>query len=106
MNVRKRSGKVVPFDAEFIFRAIALASAAAGEHDEEATRGITQAVTAKLQERNEEIWDIETIQDTVEETLFEKHHYQTAKAYILYRMEKEKERLGGMDREGLLKREF
>ena len=35
MNVRKRSGKVVPFDANFISRAISLASAAAGEHDEE-----------------------------------------------------------------------
>ena len=68
MNVRKRSGKVVPFDADFISRAIALASAAAGEHDEDAIREITEAVTAKLQERREEIWDIETIQDTVEET--------------------------------------
>ncbi|HIR13693.1 MAG TPA: ribonucleoside-triphosphate reductase, adenosylcobalamin-dependent [Candidatus Choladousia intestinavium] len=106
MNVRKRSGKVVPFDADFISRAIALASAAAGEHDEDAIREITEAVTAKLQERREEIWDIETIQDTVEETLFEKHQYQTAKAYILYRMEKEKERLAGGQKEGLLKREF
>lgn len=106
MNVRKRSGKVVPFDADFISRAIALASAAAGEHDEEAIQEITEAVTRKLQERREEIWDIETIQDTVEETLFEKRQYQTAKAYILYRMEKEKERLAGEQKEGLLKREF
>ena len=30
MNVRKRSGKVVPFDAGFIHRAISLAAAAAG----------------------------------------------------------------------------
>ena len=30
MNVRKRSGKVVPFDAEFIRRAVTLAAAAAG----------------------------------------------------------------------------
>ena len=32
MNVRKRSGKVVPFDPGFISRAISLAAAAAGEH--------------------------------------------------------------------------
>ena len=69
MNVRKRSGKVVPFDAEFISRAISLASAAAGEHDEEEIAHITQAVTDKLKARGGEIWDIETIQDTVEETL-------------------------------------
>lgn len=106
MNVRKRSGKVVPFDANFISRAISLASAAAGEHDEDAINSITQAVVEKLKDRKEEIWDIETIQDTVEETLFETHHYQTAKAYIRYRLEKEKERASAGWKEGLLTREF
>lgn len=106
MNVRKRSGKVVPFDPGFISRAISLASAAAGEHDEEEIRQITSQVTEKLKKRGGEIWDIETIQDTVEETLFETKHYQTAKAYILYRMEKEKERFGTDRKEGLLSREF
>lgn len=52
------------------------------------------------------IIDIEKIQDTVEDTLFEQMHYQTAKAYILYRMEKEKERTSGTWQEGLLSREF
>lgn len=106
MNVRKRSGKVVPFDAGFILRAVALAAAAAGEHDEQAAECITQAVTDRLNERREEIWDIEAIQDTVEETLFKQQHYQTAKAYIRYRMEKEKERAAGEQKEGLLSREF
>ena len=106
MNVRKRSGKVVPFDPGFISRAISLAAAAAGEHDEEAAARITEAVTEKLRARKEEIWDIETIQDTVEETLFEHKAYQTAKAYIRYRLEKEKERAGGTEKEGLLSREF
>ena len=106
MNVRKRSGKVVPFNADFISRAVSLASAAAGEHDEEAIAQITAAVTEKLKKSSGEIWDIETIQDTVEETLFETKHYQTAKAYILYRMEKEKERTSADRKEGLLSREF
>ena len=106
MNVRKRSGKVVPFDANFISRAISLASAAAGEHDEEEIAHITQAVTDKLIARGGEIWDIETIQDTVEETLFDTRHYQTAKAYIRYRLEKEKERASADWKEGLLTQEF
>ena len=106
MNVRKRSGKVVPFDAGFISRAVSLAAAAAGEHSEEGIERITAAVTEKLRARKEEIWDIETIQDTVEETLFEQKYYQTAKAYIRYRLEKEKERAGGVEKEGLLTREF
>ena len=63
-------------------------------------------MTEKLRARKEEIWDIETIQDTVEETLFEQKYYQTAKAYIRYRLEKEKERAGGVEKEGLLTREF
>ena len=106
MNVRKRSGKVVPFEEGFIARAVTLAAAAAGEHDEQAVDAVTRLVTAKLQARGGEIQDIETIQDTVEETLFEEHHYQTAKAYIRYRLEKEKERAGGEQRDGLLSREF
>lgn len=106
MNVRKRSGKVVPFDAGFIHRAISLASAAAGEQDETAVDSMTNAVTDKLAAMGMEILDIETIQDTVEETLFQQMHYQTAKAYILYRMEKEKERTSGTWQEGLLSREF
>ena len=44
MNVRKRSGKVVPFDAEFIRRAITLAAAAAGEHDPQRVDDVTAAV--------------------------------------------------------------
>ena len=106
MNVRKRRGKAVPFDANFISRAISLASAAAGEHDEEEIAHITQAVTEKLKARGGEIWDIETIQDTVEETLFDTRHYQTAKAYIRYRLEKEKERASADWKEGLLTQEF
>ena len=106
MNVRKRSGKVDPFDPGFISRAVSLAAAAAGEHNEEGIERITGAVTEKLRARKEEIWDIETIQDTVEETLFEQKYYQTAKAYIRYRLEKEKERSGGAEKDGLLSREF
>lgn len=106
MNVRKRSGKVVPFNSEFIARAIALASAAAGEHDSEMVKKSTDGVVSKLAAMGKEILDIEKIQDTVEEILFEQGCYQTAKSYILYRLEKEKERASGEWKEGLLSREF
>ena len=106
MNVRKRSGKVVPFDADFIRRAVALASAASGETGDEAVEKVTAHTVEKLKAMNTEILDIETIQDKVEETLFEEKCYQTAKAYILYRIEKEKERASGTWKEGLLSREF
>lgn len=106
MNVRKRSGKVVAFDGEFIRRAVALASAAAGESGEELAQKVTDAVVEKLNAAGTDIIDIEKIQDTVEETLFEHRCYRTAKAYILYRIEKEKERTSGSWKEGLLSREF
>ena len=106
MNVRKRSGKVVPFDAEFIRRAITLAAAAAGEHDPQGIDRVTEAVQEKLAAIGQEIVDIERIQDAVEETLFEQQLYRTAKTYILYRVQKEKERASGEWREGILTREF
>ena len=106
MNVRKRSGKVVPFDAEFISRAISLASAATGEVDGELVNTITEDVVKRLEAKGKEIIDIEKIQDVVEDSLFENRCYQTAKAYILYRTEKEKERTNGSWKEGLLSREF
>ena len=74
MNVRKRSGKVVPFDPGFISRAVSLAAAAAGEHNEEGIDRITGAVTEKLRERKEEVWDLETMQDRVEAPMLE-HKY-------------------------------
>lgn len=106
MNVRKRSGKVVPFNADFIARAIALASAAAGEMDQDMVREATEITVDRLTAMKCEIIDIEKVQDMVEETLFEQKYYKTAKAYILYRIEKEKERARGGWEEGLLSREF
>ena len=106
MNVRKRSGKVVPFNADFIARAIALASAAAGEMDQQMVEEATRLTVNRLEEMGADTLDIEKIQDTVEETLFEQRCYKTAKAYILYRIEKDKERAGGSWEEGLLDREF
>ena len=106
MNVRKRSGKVVPFDAEFIRRAVTLAAAAAGEHEPQRVDDVTAAVEERLAAAGQDIVDIERIQDAVEETLFEKQLYRTAKTYILYRVQKEKERTSGEWREGILTREF
>ena len=106
MNVRKRSGTIVPFDKEFIVRAISLAAAAAGEHGEEAAQQAADAVEARLRQSADGVVDIEHIQDTVEEVLFEQQRFKTAKAYILYRIEKEKTRDSEDWREGLLRKEF
>lgn len=106
MNVKKRSGRIVPFDREFIRRAVLLAGAACGEHSEEAATAVAAAVTQKLEASGKSIVDIESIQDSVEETLFEQNRFRTAKAYILYRTEKEKERDLDEWKDGLLSKEF
>ena len=65
MHVKKRSGALVPFDAGFIQRAVTLAAAAAGEHDEAAVARVTAAAADKLRARGEDPVDIETIQEIV-----------------------------------------
>ena len=85
MNVRKRSGKVVPFDAEFIRRAVTLAAAAAGEHEPQRVDDVTAAVEERLAAAGQDIVDIERIQDAVEETLFEQQFYRTAKKFFIKR---------------------
>ena len=105
MQVRKRNGNIVDYDREFIVRAVTLAAAAAGEHDLD-VEAVVSGVETALAKRNERVVDIETIQDAVEESLFEQDHFPTAKAYILYRVDKEKTRGRVEWKEGLLTREF
>ena len=104
MRVKKRNGDVVPFDKKYICRAIGLAAAAAGEQDEEMGARATDAIEEKLRALSEDVVGIETIQDMVEECLFEQRRFRTAKAYILYRREKEHTREEW--KSGLLTREF
>ena len=105
MQVRKRNGNIVDYDREFIVRAVTLAAAAAGEHDMD-VEAVVDGVEKALAKRDERVMDIETIQDAVEESLFEQDHFPTAKAYILYRVDKEKTRGRVEWKEGLLTREF
>ena len=104
MKVKKRTGAIVPFDKKYILRAISLAAAAAGEQDESMETETTDMIEQKLKESGEDIIEIETIQDMVEECLFEQQRFRTAKAYILYRREKEHTREEW--KSGLLSREF
>ena len=106
MNVKKRNGKIVPFNKEYIQRAVGLAAAATGEADEEKVKIITDDVTSAIMASGKEQVDIETIQNAVEESLFKNGCYQTAKSYILYRSRKERERANGSWKEGLLSKEF
>jgi ribonucleoside-triphosphate reductase len=93
-EVRKRDGRIVPFDRQRIERAIYKAFQAVGEENEVVPRELSITVTQKLFERfgQDTVVDIETIQDVVEETLIENGFAKVAKAYILYRRKRQEAR--------------
>ncbi len=85
--VRKRDGKLEPFDQERITTAIWKAAKAVGGKDREQARHVSDEVMAELKSHFGEdgVPTVEEIQDLVEKSLIENGHAQTAKAYILYR---------------------
>jgi ribonucleoside-triphosphate reductase len=91
--VKKRDGRVVPFDIFRIERAISKAFKAVEEHLG-AERDLTTKVSKKLyrQYKDQDVVDIERIQDVVEEVLIENGFAKVAKAYILYRRKRQEAR--------------
>ena len=89
-EIIKRDGRVVPFDRERITDAIFKAAEAVG--------GVDRALAAKLSDEvvgltaslfRETLPSVEEVQDVVEKVLIENGHAKTAKAYILYRKQRE-----------------
>jgi ribonucleoside-triphosphate reductase len=88
-QVRKRDGRIVPFDPSRIERAVSKAIVAVHGKAEPATaRLVTERVTQRLwlpQDDAGLIPHVERIQDVVEQVLIQTADVQVAKAYILYR---------------------
>lgn len=86
-EIRKRDGRIVPFDAEKITDAIFKAAQAVGGNDRDIAENLTDKVVKNLlaQSQNGVIPAVEEVQDAVEVALIENGHARTAKAYILYR---------------------
>ncbi|UNC93899.1 anaerobic ribonucleoside-triphosphate reductase [Candidatus Contubernalis alkalaceticus] len=94
-EIRKRDGRVVPFDRQKITEAIFKAAKAVGGEDRTIAENLTQQVVQYLLENNQEIIPtVEGTQDTVEKILIENGHARTAKAYILYRSRRTQMREG------------
>src|SRR5512136_1397687 len=85
--VRKRDGRLEPFDQERITSAIWKAAKAVGGTDQEQAKQVSTQVVAELNRRFGEDGcpTVEEIQDLVEKMIIENGHARTAKAYILYR---------------------
>ena len=84
--VRKRDGRIVPFDYHFINKAVHNAfTSLYSDKEDNLSSLVTSEVCKILQDTvNEEIVDIETIQDNVERVL-SKLDYSLARHYITYR---------------------
>lgn len=84
--VKKRDGRVVPFDAKKISAAIFKAARAVGGEDQHLAENLAEEVVFTLLQQPREVHpSVEEIQDLVEKVLIERGHARTAKAYILYR---------------------
>jgi len=92
VNIVKRDGSVVPFDAHKIALAIEKAMKAAAEFKDGAPERVTEAVVKKLQGQKEAdttfMPTVEGLQDSVERELMLQKFPATAKAYILYRADR------------------
>ncbi|MBL7140551.1 MAG: anaerobic ribonucleoside-triphosphate reductase [Planctomycetes bacterium] len=85
-HIRKRDGRIMPFDQSKIIDAIFKAAQAVGGEDRFVAEELASAVADYLDRHYEgDTPDIEDIQDMVEKVLIETGHAKTAKAYILYR---------------------
>jgi uridine kinase len=93
-HVIKRTGAVVPFNPERITNAIYRAAVAVGGRDRSIAEGLTQQVVEILEETTPPGRHpaVEEIQDIVEKVLIENGHARVAKAYILYRDERARQR--------------
>jgi ribonucleoside-diphosphate reductase alpha chain len=91
-HIRKRDGRVVPFDKKKISDAIWKAAEAVGGQDSALADKLASQVVEILEKTMPlgAIPNIEDIQDLVEKVLIENGHAKTAKHYILYRNERAK----------------
>lgn len=95
-EVIKRDGRKVPFDVSKIENAIMQAAEASGGKDRELARQLAFKVCDELEEKygvlkgDKELLGVEDIQNCIERVLIEAGHATTAKAFILYRAERDR----------------
>lgn len=95
LRIRKRDGRVVEFVPEKITNAIFKAAEAVGGHDKKIAEELANNAVTILEYKfgPKEIPTVEEAQDIIERVLIKSGHAKTAKAYILYRKQREKLRI-------------
>lgn len=92
-NVTKRDGTLAPFDSNRIYNAVLKAGTTTSEFGEQEAWLLTGQVLKVLKHKfAESLPSIEQIQDIVEQVLISANYFATAKAYILYRDQRNRSR--------------
>ena len=94
-HVVKRDGRIVPFDEGKIAEGIYRAAASIGGHQKELSGKLAIEVTLIINEnfKTPDMPLVNEIQDNVEKVLIDNGHGKTAKAYIIYREYRRREKL-------------
>ncbi len=94
--IRKRDGRIVPFNPDKITDAIYRAAQAVGGSDRATAATVSESIVGILNiiYKDGRIPTVENVQDLVEKMLIERGHAKVAKAYILYREQHRKIREG------------
>ncbi|HOO70475.1 MAG TPA: ribonucleoside triphosphate reductase [Spirochaetota bacterium] len=94
--IRKRDGRIVPFQHDKITDAIFKAAQAVGGSDRITAQSVSDSVFGILSiiYKDGRIPTVENVQDLVEKMLIERGHAKVAKAYIIYREQHRKIREG------------
>ncbi len=93
-KILKRDGREVEFSRSKLAGAIWKAGQETREFDEKEAKRLAEITTALIEKSliDKETITVEKVQDFVEQVLMAAGHYQTAKAYILYRAARSEER--------------
>lgn len=91
-QIRKRDGRLVPFNEQKIVNAIYRALAAVGQNDLEQAQKVAKRAGNILRAvyKSGHVPTVENVQDVVETTLMDEGFKEAAKAYILYRAQHQK----------------
>lgn len=91
-SIIKRDGRRVAFNLEKIAAAVFKAAQTVGGEDFDTSLAIAARVCENLEKSGHTQPTVEEVQNSVEKELIEAGHAKTAKAYILYRSERTKQR--------------
>ena len=91
-SIIKRDGRIVDFDLKKIEDAIFQAAETVGGKDRNLAHSLAVKVLELLQKKFKDKPTVDNVQDLVEKILIEEGHARTAKAFILFRHQKDQER--------------